>query len=339
MMRSNRDAVVVITGASSGIGRAAAHAFAAAGASVVLAARAERPLQEAARECIEAGGQSLAVPTDVTSEEAVKALAQRAIGAFGRIDVWVNNAAVSLFGRIEDTPLDAYQRVIQTNLFGYVHGARAVIPHFRAQGSGVLINVSSSVALTGQPYTSAYVASKCAIQGLSECLRQELLDVPGIQVCTVLPASLDTPLFQHAANYTGRRPQAMKPIYDPEMVADAIVRLAEHPRRETIAGEAGWMAVLGHAIAPTLTERVMARRVETDHLGLEETPNSQGNLFEPMPEVDGLHGGWREMRRDGEGLSLAASGLVLLGISAGILTGLRRRTRHRDDRTGASAGE
>lgn len=204
MPRPIEDSVVVITGASSGIGRAAAQEFARRGATLVLAARRAQALDEVARECKELGGHALAVPTDVTDEAAVQDLARRAIETFGRIDVWVNNAAVTLFARIEEAPYEDYRRVIETNLLGYVHGARAAIPYFREQGSGVLVNVSSVVGKVGQPNTSAYCATKFAIVGLSECLRQELLDVEDIHVCTVMPPSVDTPIFQHAANYTGR---------------------------------------------------------------------------------------------------------------------------------------
>jgi NAD(P)-dependent dehydrogenase (short-subunit alcohol dehydrogenase family) len=133
MAQKIRDSVVVITGASGGIGRATALVLAGRGAAVVLAARRQQPLYELAGECEERGGRALAVPTDVTDEEAVRRLAQQAVEQFGRIDTWVNNAAVTLFGRIEETPYEAYRRVIETNLFGYIHGARVVIPYFREQ--------------------------------------------------------------------------------------------------------------------------------------------------------------------------------------------------------------
>jgi short-subunit dehydrogenase len=260
-----RDSVIVITGASTGIGRATACAFARRGATVMLASRQQEALEAALRECERLGGRGLAMPLDVTNAEAVEELADRAIREYGRLDVWVNNAAVSLFGRLEETPREAYERVLQTNLFGYVNGARAAIRCFREQGHGHLINLSSMVGHIGQPYTSAYVASKWAIRGLSECLRMELMDAPDIHVSTVLPASIDTPIFQHAGNFTGRPVKAMTPVYPPEQVADAIVRLVERPRREVFVGNAGRMLALLRSALPRLGERIMARQVEQDH--------------------------------------------------------------------------
>ncbi|HEY3358355.1 MAG TPA: SDR family NAD(P)-dependent oxidoreductase, partial [Polyangia bacterium] len=202
MARKLEDSVVVITGASSGIGRATALAFAQEHAAVVLAARREGPLRDAAAACDAAGGRALAVPTEVADETSMQRLAQAAVGTFGRIDVWINNAGVGLFGKIEEVPMDAVRRVIDINLLGYVLGARVAIPIFKAQGGGVLINNASILGRLTQPFTSAYVASKHAVLGLTEALRLELRDTD-IQVCAVLPAAIDTPFYQHGANYTG----------------------------------------------------------------------------------------------------------------------------------------
>ena len=149
--RDLSSSVVVITGASSGIGRAAALAFAEAGASLVLAARREEPLRDATRECEERGGHALAVPTDIRDEAAVARLADAAVERFGRLDVWVNNAAVTLFGRFEETPADLWREVIEVNLFGYVNGARAAMPHLRRNGGGTLVNVGSVNSRLGAP--------------------------------------------------------------------------------------------------------------------------------------------------------------------------------------------
>jgi NAD(P)-dependent dehydrogenase (short-subunit alcohol dehydrogenase family) len=318
MPRALQQAVVVVTGASSGIGRATAEAFAHRGATVVLAARRETALHEVARRCEEAGGRALVVRTDVTQEEAVKDLARRAIEQFGRIDVWVNNAAVSLFARFEEAPPQVYRRVIDTNLFGYIHGARAVLPYFREQGGGVLINNSSVFGKMGAPYLSAYIVSKFAIRGLSECLREELLDAPNIHVCTILPASIDTPIFQQAANYTGRAVKPLRPIYSAARVARAIVACAKHPQREVVVGQAGRMMGLMHALSKPLYERVSARQVETDHFQDLHAPQSDGNLFEPMPQYTGVSGGWRPWQKrharpvsnGGRAVAVAATVLV-----------------------------
>ena len=284
--------VVVLTGASSGIGRATAVAFAQRGATVVLAARREPMLHEVAEECLSAGGRAMVVPADVTEEEQVQELARRAIAAQGGIDVWINNAGVILFGRFEDCPSDVFERVIRTNLLGTVHGARAVLGHFRERGAGILINNASMVSMVGQPYASAYVASKFAVRGLSEALRQELLDQPDIHVCTVLPASIDTPLFQHAANYTGRAVKPLTPTYPPERVAEVMVHLVERPRREAFAGGAAWLLAAEHALAPSLTERQVARQVEVDLFQDRDAPSSTGNLLRPMADTAGASGGW-----------------------------------------------
>ncbi|HEY8477503.1 MAG TPA: SDR family oxidoreductase [Chloroflexota bacterium] len=291
--RPLHSAVIVVTGASSGIGRATALAFARRGASIVLAARRAAALRNLAAECERLGGRALAVPTDVTDERAVRALAQRAVETFGRLDVWVNNAGVALFSRFEEAPPEVFRRVIETNLLGYVHGARAALPLFRHQGSGVLINNASVFGGIGAPYWSAYVTTKFGIRGFSACLRQEVRDAPDIHVCTVLPASIDTPLFQHGGNYTGRAIKPVRPVYDAEAVAEAIVRLAERPRREVFVGAAGRLLLLLHTLLPGLAERLIAFWVERDSLQKRTAPPSPGNLFQPMPEWTTVSGGWK----------------------------------------------
>ena len=314
MARKLKDSVVVITGAASGIGRATALEFARNGATVVLAARRAQALDEVARECQILGGRALAVTTDVRDEEAVKRLARQAIENFGRIDVWVNDAAVTLFARFEEAPSDVYRQVLETNLFGCIHGIRAVLPYFREQGSGTLINLSSVVSEMPQPYTSAYVCSKWAIRALSECLRMELNldDARNIHVCTVMPASIDTPLFQQAANYTGRAAKALPPVYPPEKVAAAIVDLAEDPRREVIVGGAGRAMMWFRRLSPALFERVMARQIDREHLSDQPEDPTPGNLFEPMPQYASVTGGWRSNG------SSSAGNWALLGLAVAV---------------------
>ncbi|HYX35305.1 MAG TPA: SDR family oxidoreductase [Oligoflexus sp.] len=326
MKRSIQDSVVVITGASSGIGRAAALDFAKQGARLVLAARSEDQLQEVAEACERLGATALVVPTDVSQHEAVKQLAERAITTFGGIDVWVNDAAVSLFARLEDAPWEDYRQVIETNLFGYIHGTRVVVPHFRERGRGTLINISSMVGKTGAPYISAYAISKAAIIGLSDSLRQELLDLPDIHVCTVLPASIDTPIFQHAANYTGKAVKPMNPIYDVEAVASEIVKLALHPRREVYVGGAGRRIGLLSRIAPGLAQRMMAKQVNKDHFASRPAEPSDGNIHEPMSEISGTSGHWRQKQEGSSSRTALIVGLATVGVGLAALIIYRKTT-------------
>jgi NAD(P)-dependent dehydrogenase (short-subunit alcohol dehydrogenase family) len=315
MMRSSklRDSVAVITGASSGIGRATAHEFARRGATVVLAARRRDALDETLEECERLGGRGIVVPTDVSDREQVDRLASAAVDNYDRLDVWVNNAAVSLFGRLEEIPPDAYERVIRTNLLGYVNGSRAALRQFREQGAGRLINVSSMVGHAGQPLVSAYVTSKWGIRGLTECLRMELADAPNITATTISPASIDTPIFQHAGNFFGKPIKAMTPVYPPEQVAAAIVRAARSPRREVIVGNAGRMMALIRTLLPSLGERMMRRQVEADHFA-EGPPveTGPGNLFEPAEGPGSVHGGWMEREQSNGLRSDAAMAAALL---------------------------
>jgi NAD(P)-dependent dehydrogenase (short-subunit alcohol dehydrogenase family) len=307
------ESVVVITGASSGIGRATALACARRGATVVLAARRADALQEAAAECEALGGTALAVPTDVTDEEAVRGLARRAVERFGRIDAWVNNAGAYVLGTFESIPPDVFRRVIETNLLGVVHGTRAVLPIFRGQGGGVLVNVASVNGKVGSAYASAYCASKFGVLGFTECVRQEqeVLGEGDIRVCAVLPAAMNTPLFAQAANYTGRAIRPIEPVYDPEAVAGAIVGLIEHPEREVVVGGAGKQMILMRRLAPGLFDRMTARHVEATQLTDRPAPNSPGNLFTPATAPAAVHGGWTQT-----GSTLNIVGAVALGAAA-----------------------
>jgi NADP-dependent 3-hydroxy acid dehydrogenase YdfG len=248
MGRKLHGAVVVITGASSGIGRGTGLGFAERGAQVVLTARRADALEELARQCQAAGGQALAVPTDVTDETGVAELARRtAVRSYRHLG---HNAGVYLLGSLEATPPEASRQVLETNFFGYVHGARAVLPHFRDQGHGVLINNTSVYSHTGAPWLTAYVSSKFAVRGFSEALRQELADLADVHVCTVSPSPIDTPIFASAANYSGRAVKAPPPTYPPAQVASAILASALHPKRERIVGGAGRLVTVAEAVAP-----------------------------------------------------------------------------------------
>ncbi len=295
MANKLKGAVAVITGASSGIGRATALAFAARGTSVVVAARRESALRTLVAEIERTGGKALAVATDVTDEKAVQRLAQRAGQQFGKIDIWVNNAGVILYGPFTETPLEDYRRVMETNFFGCVNGSRAALTVFQKQGNGTLINLSSMVTRLPQPYASAYVASKHAVHALGKCLRQELLlaKAKDIHVVNVLPAAIDTPLFQHGGNYTGRKPQPPPPVYDVDVVAGAILKAATNPKRDIYAGRAGMLVNLQSKFAPGMVEKSAATLV--DKGGFEDTPAepTSGNLFAPMTTGSGTSGGWK----------------------------------------------
>lgn len=281
MWGQHRRQVVVITGASSGIGRATAMAFSARGAVVVLAARGLQALESVAAECRAVGGLPDLVPTDVTVEEDVERLADEAVRTHGRIDVWVNNAAVSLFARFAEEPFDQFRRVMEVNALGTALGARAALSRFREQGAGILINVGSVLSMVPAPYQIAHVMSKHAIEALSGSLRCELGDAPRIHVSTVIPGSVDTPLFDHAANHMGRDIAMMRPFSQPERVAAAIVRCARRPRRQVRVGWVPRLARLSALLPQFVTERAIAAAVRKGHFTDQPVEASAGNLYEP----------------------------------------------------------
>lgn len=235
--------------------------------------------------------------------------------------MWVNNAAVSVFGRFLDIPLRDFQRVLDVNIGGYVNGARAALPHLRAQGTGVLINVSSVVGEVAQPYAAAYSMSKAAVRALGVSLRSELRleGMSDVHVCTLLPATIDTPFFQHAANYTGRKVQPMPPVHTPQRAARAIVKLSRKPRREAVVGTGGRYLVVKHRVIPGTMEGIVAGVTDRTQLSRRRTaPDSAGNLYKPSkvrrnarPE-GGWHGRRRTVQRRFAAALLLAGGVKLL---------------------------
>jgi len=332
-----KDRVVVLTGASSGIGKAAALLFAEKGANLVLAARRPDALEKTAAECRMMGVEVLPVPTDVASEQDVAQLAHRAVERFGRIDVWVNDAGVYLVAPFEEAPMDVYRRVMETNYFGVVNGSLEAVKQFRKQGDageGVLINVSSLDGKVAMPYVTAYVASKHAVRGFDESLEQELLDT-NIKICTIMPGPVDTPLFGHAANFMGKRLRPPPPVYDPEKVARTIVGCAERPRHEiSVGGVTKLMGVL-HSITPSfLFARGSKTYADRGQFTDESAPQTPGNVIEPVNDGSAIHGGWR---KHSSGINMAP---VLLAVPAGFAAWfwLRSRGRRKGGMMATAAG-
>ncbi|MCQ4306693.1 SDR family oxidoreductase [Pseudomonas stutzeri] len=323
-MTENRleGAVVVITGASSGIGRATAQAFARRRARVVLAARDEEALQEAAEECRALGGEALVVPTDTTISDSVEQLATAAAEfGQGRIDIWINNAGVGAVGTFDETPLDAHEQVVQTDLIGYLRGAHVVLPYFKQQNAGILINTLSVGSWVPQPFAVAYSASKFGLRGFSQALRGELAQWPGIHVCDVYPSVVDTPGFRDGGNYAGRSLQPPPPLCDPRQVAEAMISLALHPRHTTSVGMVATLLRFAHFVTPgfnqlsgLLTGAALRRA--------DRVAPSSGNLFHPALGQRRIDGGWRKDSHPQRTLMLA--GGVAVGV-VGLLLCCRKR--------------
>ena len=324
----------VITGASSGIGRATALELAARGYNLVLAARRGKELAAVAKECRQADVSVLAVPTDVSDEVAVNQLAAQATEEFKVIDVWINGAGVLVYGKFLDIPTADFRQVLDTNVMGCVYGSKAALEIYRRQGYGTLINISSINAIAAVPYSSAYVASKAAVHSLTESIRMEL-ETEGlaqtIRVCEVMPAATDTNLFQNAANYMQRSAQTVEPVYDPALVARRIAKLCQQPRRETIVGGAGLLMAAHKMLTPSSYERLLGRYINKNNFGEHVSGDTAGNLYTPIDANNGTRGGWSERRLTGKNVTVAATSVavLLVGLAGAAATAGRRNTRKR----------
>lgn len=304
--------VVVVTGASGGIGRATALRFADEGCRLVLAARRSAALHDTAALCDARGARAEVVVTDVSKPDDVTHLVDETMRRHGRIDVWVNNAGTTMFGRLHEGEFAQHRQVLETNLIGPMFVARLITPIFKRQGEGVLINIGSVLSEVGQPYVPAYVISKFGLYGLSETLRAEVADHPGIHVCTVLPFAVDTPHFQDAANVLGRRIQAMPPVQEPEQVADAIVSVAARPRRRRYVPRYAVAGLVAHWLWPQATEQLLRHALLRFHLTTREAPQA-GNLFAPTDTAGRVHGNRRPIVTRTVFAAWAAAELLRMG--------------------------
>jgi short-subunit dehydrogenase len=275
--------VVVITGASQGIGRETALQLAARGASVVVAARNEMALRDLAGEIQRLGGRAEPVVADVADYTQVLEIGSRAIERFGRVDTWVNNAAVSIYATVEQLEPEEMERLVRVNLLGQMYGSKVAISIMKPRPGGTIINVGSALSERAIPLQSAYVATKHGIAGFSEALRLELLhEEAGIDVVLILPSSINTPLFGWARSKLGVHPMPVPPVYEPRVVAEAICHAAEHGGREIVVGGWGKLLTLGQWLSPSLVDRYMLQGDRMFEQQKTDRPDDRrDNLFEP----------------------------------------------------------
>lgn len=284
--------VVVITGASAGVGRATARAFAARGDHVGLIARGLEGLEATRQEVEELGGKALVLPLDVADFKKVEEAAARVERELGPIDVWINNAMVSVFSPVREMLPEEYLRVTEVTYLGYVYGTLAALKRMLPRDRGTIIQVGSALAYRGIPLQSAYCGAKHAIQGFCESLRSELLhDGSQVRISMIQVPAMNTPQFGWVKSRLPRRPQPVPPIYQPEIAARAILYAADHPRREIWVGSRTVLAILGNRVAPGIGDRYLGRTGydAQQYDGLDDRHRAD-NLWEPVPGDHGAHG-------------------------------------------------
>jgi len=292
MARALSGQVVVVTGASSGVGRAIARAFGRARSRVGLIARTREALENAAREIREGGGEALVLPLDVSDARAVQQAADEVAAKWGRIDTWVNDAMVSVFSPVSQTTPEEYRRVTEVNYLGTVHGTLAALRHMRATGEGTIIQIGSALVYRSIPLQSAYCASKAAIRGFTDSLRCELVhEKSRIRVTMLQLPAVNTPQFEVMRTRLPRHPKPVPPIYQPEAIAQAVLRVAAKPVREMWLAPSAIAAIVGQRLAPGLLDRYLGRRgYEAQQTGEPVAAGRPDNLFAPLPGDRGAHG-------------------------------------------------
>jgi NAD(P)-dependent dehydrogenase (short-subunit alcohol dehydrogenase family) len=316
--------VVLVTGASSGLGRAVARLAGSRGARVVVTARGADALEACVREIESAGGEALAVPADCTVEDEVAQVVERALDRFGRIDSYVANAIVTVYAETYRYEPAELRRIMDVNFFGQVYGYWAVLPHLR-ESRGTFVSVQSALAFRGIPLQGGYCASKAALRNFFESARVELRKAGwGVDVAIVHPAAINTPQFDRDRQKLGKQPQPVPPIYQPEPFAAAVLHCCERPVRELPVGWGAQKLMWGQKLSPRLGDLVLLRTGwKNQHTGEDKPVDSPDNLFAPLPGDPGAHGRFDDRSRGSTAwtsLRLAvrrpSAGLAVLGLGA-----------------------